>query len=246
MKLRTRLWTVLILAAVLATPAFGQSAKTGAATSSLTLIQATQQTFSFDPILRSYIHVPQQKELIFDVSLQCGLYTDTLVKSKGGGKDTSSAEATIAVRVAVTEILGVDSFGQPILGATSYAGPGEGGINENGVVFCSRTQTLSAKLQGIIENLACFPDGVFDPNAPGCELEFEEIQLVLETLNANAFNFVMPNLISGDYMVTAEAEVRSSIEVQNGSAQALGLVGLGSMVVDEVRFVQGSDGSSMP
>ena len=229
---------VAAVAVLAAGPAMAQSAKTGAATSSLTLIEAAAQTFSWDPILTTTIRVPQQKELIFDVSLQCGLFTDTVVKSKGGAKDSSTASARVAVRVAVQRILGADAAGQPILGPRSYAGPNEGAAGGHGVVFCSRTQTLSATLQGIIENLSCFPDGVFDPDAPGCLLSDEEIQLVLKTLNANAFNFVSANLQSGDYMITAEAEVSSDTSSQNGSATAMGLVGLGSMVVDEVRFVR--------
>ena len=167
------------IAALAAGPAFSQSAKTGAATSSLTLLEAAPQTFSWDPILTTVIRVPQQKELIFDVSLQCGLYTDTVVKSKGGTKDTSTATARVAVRVVVQRILGEDAAGEPVLGERTYAGPNEGQAGGFGVVFCSRTQTLSAKLQGIIENLSCFPDGVFNPDAEGCEFSDDEIQLLL-------------------------------------------------------------------
>ncbi len=215
--------------------AMAQNSKTGVATSSAILLDSTEQTHSWDPVLRTEIRVPQQADLVFDVALQCGLYTDTLVKSSGGHKDTSSAKAAVAVRVAIQGEEGLPSYAMP--------------NGDAGVVYCSRKQTLSGTLQGIIENLKCFPenaDGVptFDPDAPGCDLTDEEIQLVLETLNANAFNFVATDLTSGDYTVTVEAEITSETESQKGSASAKGMVGLGSLVVDEVRFVRGESADS--
>lgn len=211
------------------------SAKSGAATSDLTLIEATDKTDSWDAVLWTYIKVAEQKELVFDLALQCALYTQTLVKSKGGNKDTSSATATVAVRVEVQE---VDGNLNPI-GAPKYANPN----GASGVVYCSRTQTLSATLQGIIGNLSCFDPvtGQFDPNCPS--LTEEEIELVLNTLSANAFNFVAPNLSSGIYRVTAQAEVTTETSSESGTADATGLVGMGSMIVDEVRFTNGSEGT---
>jgi hypothetical protein len=75
------------------------SAKGSAAISNSTLLEATVQTHSWDPVLSTMIQVASQKGLVLDVALQCGLYTDTLVRSKGGDKDTSTAEAAIDVRV---------------------------------------------------------------------------------------------------------------------------------------------------
>jgi hypothetical protein len=232
---------VLVVSCVLATAASAQNAKTGIATSKAMLLDATRASSAaidgWEPILTTDIRVPQQEDLTFDVALQCMLYTDTLVRSKGGNKDTSSAEASIAVRVAVEPLSGS--------GDVRFALPNGAG----GVVYCARKQTLSATLQGIIENLSCFPeneDGVptFDPDATGCSLLDEEIQLVLETLNANAFNFTALDLVSGDYRVTVEAKVATDASSQSGSSSARGMVGLGSMVVDEVRFVKGTDAGS--
>lgn len=235
----------MLITGLLASDAMAQNSKSAVATSSAVLIEATAETQSWDPVLAVQVRVPQQADLVFDVALQCGLYTDTLVKSSGGHKDTSSATAGVAIRVAVQEYFGLDAEGAEVLGEPSYALPN----GEDGVVYCKRTQVLSATLQGIIENLACFPenaDGVptFDPNAPGCELTDEEIQLVLDTLSANAFNFTKLDLIQGDYKVTVEAEVTSDTSSQKGSASAKGMVGLGSMVVDEVRFVRGETAGS--
>jgi hypothetical protein len=149
------------------------------------------------------------------------------------------------VRAAVQEWLGEGSQGNDILAEPFYALPN----GRDGVVYCARKQSLSATLQGIIENLLCFPesaDGVatFDPDAPGCELTDEEIQLVLETLNANAFDFTAMDLVSGDYKVTVEAEISTGTDSQKGGAAARGMVGLGSMVVDEVRFAKNEDAGS--
>ena len=105
---------LLMFVSLMTTPVFAQmsSAKGSAAISGATIIDATDQTNSWDPVLSTYIKVPQDKELVFDVSLECGLYTDTLVRSKGGNKDTSTAMADVKVHVAYQEILGVDDSGQ--------------------------------------------------------------------------------------------------------------------------------------
>jgi hypothetical protein len=61
--------------------------------------------------------------------------------------------------------------------------------------------------------------------------------LILSTLSAHAFNFFTYDLDSGDYRVTVEANPDTSTSSTDGStANAEALVGLGSMVIDEVRF----------
>ena len=75
-------------------------------------------------------------------------------------------------------------------------------------------------------------------------LTFEEVELVLDTLNANAFNFVTANLDSGVYRVTVEAEIMSGGIAGNGEFEAMALIGLGSMVIDEVRFIHNVDGTT--
>lgn len=202
------------------------SSKCAVAMSGITLIEATSGTASWDTILTTIIKVPEQKDLAFDVSLQCGLYTDTLVKSKGGIKDTSTAEASVKVRVKVTDSDGI----------VKYAGP----AGADGVVFARRSQTLSAKLQGIL-GLATDGDG----NLILEILEPEEIQLILDTMNANAFNFLLPNCTSGIHTVEVQAEIDTGTSFQEGSAEALATIGLGSMVTEEVRMANGSDGNTL-
>jgi hypothetical protein len=244
------------LAALMSAPAFSASlpsAKSSTAISDTTLIQSTTETHSWDPIMFSFIKVAQQKELVFDVSLECGLFTDTYVKSKGGKTDTSTAEASVDVRVMLQRQNSDGTFGAPFA-----AMPGE-----SGVTYCKRYQELMAKFQGIFQQCAEYDasgeciaystdtclitegvdtdnDGFVDDYTTSLDLECldeEEVRLVLDTLNANAFNFVAPNLDSGVYRVSVEAEISSNTSAESGSAEARGLIGRGSMVVDETRFV---------
>lgn len=236
------------------------SAKGSSAISNAVLIEATDMTHSWDPVLSTIIQIPQQKELAFDVALQCGLFTDTLVRSKAGERDTSTAEAAIDVRVKLQKINQDGSYGEPFL---AYP---------DAVTYAKRTQTLMAKFQGIFQQcvttdpatgecvdygadtcLEVTPvdnngDGVIDDYVTTLDeacLDYEEVQLVLDTMNANAFNFVSADLEQGEYRITVEAQITSSTSVQAGSARAKGLVGLGSLLVDEVRFVKGDTGTGM-
>ncbi len=175
------------------------------------------------------------------MALQCGLYTFTQVKSKGGSKDTSSATATINVHVKYQPFYGFDEVGGEILGEAKYAHPGG---EFDGVIFASRTQELAAKFGGIINSCTdADGNGTIDFMTE-CDITEEELELTLNTLNANAFNFIAPNLDSGVYKVTVEAEITTGTSSEAGSADAWGLVGLGSMVVDEVRFIQGDTGGA--
>ena len=85
------------------------------------------QELDYTTIITSYIKTPNGKDLFMDVSMECGLFTKTHTKSKGGEKDTSSAEAYVSVRVLVDG---------------EEAHPGE-------VTFCQRSQELSAIFNGL-------------------------------------------------------------------------------------------------
>jgi hypothetical protein len=222
---------VFVASLLLATSAYAQSAKNAIQISNLTLIPETTSTSGWVTILGAdeladqnavTIHTSQLKDLQFGVSLECGLFTQTLVRSKAGVKDTSTASATIQVRVVLDPGTAQERIAEP--------GP---------VTFCARTQTLSATLQGIIGNLACFPGGVFDPNAPGCVLTPEEIELILATLEANAFFLALDDVGAATHNVVVQARIASSTSVQEGTAAARALVGKGSVVVEEIRLVKG-------
>jgi hypothetical protein len=192
------------------------SSKFAFSTSDLTLIPQTTGTSGWVTVLSSPIKTPAAKELFVSGSLEAGLFTQTLVKSKNNKKDTSTASVSIQVRALID--------GEP-------APPGI-------VTYAARTQTLSATLEGSIAgclSLITNPDGtqsiVLDENC----VTPEEIELILSTLSAATFNFVATNVPVGDHMISLQARISSSTSVQEGSASAEGLVGKGTMIVETVR-----------
>jgi hypothetical protein len=159
---------------------------------------------AWTPILSNVIKVPSQKDLFIDVSLECGLYTKTLVKSKGLVPDTSMAMALIEVKVLVD-------------GTEAYPGV---------VTFNARTQTLTAKFAGMMV------DDV---------LTAEELELILDTMSANSFNFILDDLPQGTYTISVQAMIDTDTLAQLGVAEAYATIGNGSVTVEEVRMIQGED-----
>ncbi len=226
----------LALAALVTGPAMAQNSKAGGATSTLTVLSAGNSWFDVNG-METDIRTSQQTDLTLDVALQCSLATDTNVKSKGGNKGSATAEAGIKVRVRIQALDKGVLVGDPWYAMPSADLPiGEEEVaDDSGVTYCSRSQTLEAVLQGQIDLETCVVDGVFDPTA--CLLTDEEIRLILSTLSVHAFNFFTYDLASGDYRLTVEANPSTGTSSTNGSeASATALIGLGSMVVDEVRF----------
>ena len=142
-------------------------------------------------VLQTQIKTSNQKDLLFDVSLQCGILTDTTVKSSGGNTSSATARANIAVRVLVD---GVPAEPDNSIDATK--------ANAQGVVFCDRMQTLAAKFAGL--NCTADADGVVTCADP------EELQLILRTLNANAFNFAKADVSSGVHQIVVQARAQAS------------------------------------
>jgi hypothetical protein len=58
---------------------------------------------TWQTILSNAIKTPNQKDLFVDVSLEVGLLTDTLVRSKNNVADTSMAAAGVEVRVLIDD-----------------------------------------------------------------------------------------------------------------------------------------------
>lgn len=175
-------------------------------------------------LLSNTIHTSNQKSLFVDVSLECGLFTRTLVKSKAGNKDTSSANATIQVRVVVD-------------GQEAYPGA---------VVFASRMQEMSAVFQGLLTdadgNVCLFADP--DTGAITIDeecLQPEELDLILETMTANSFNFTTQPLESGVHSVDVQVRINTGASFQEGDAEAAAAVGKGSFTVEEVRLIKDED-----
>jgi hypothetical protein len=193
------------------------SSKVTAEVSTITILEPTEGDTDWTTILSNNLRTPNQKDLFVDVSLECGLYTDTLVKS-AGSKDTAKAEAGVYVQVLVDDI--------PMY-------PGE-------VVFCRRTQTLTALFGGIMESCT-------DLNGDGtitydeCTWTPEELELVLDTMNANSFNFVLDDLTAGVHTVAVQARISTVEEAGAGAADAKATIGKGSVTVESVRMIRNED-----
>ena len=206
--------------AVVAAPSGGTPAAQFAfSTSDLTLVKQTSGTNGWVTVLSGKLKTPSSKEVYVNGSLECGLYTQTLVRSKNMKKDTSTASVAIQVQALI------DGQAMP---------PGT-------VTFAARTQTLSATLEGAIAGcltLVTNPDGttsiVLDPNC----VTPEEIELILATLNAASFNFVASNVGVGTHTISLQARITSSTSVQEGSATAEALVGKGTMIAQILRAVK--------
>ena len=197
------------------TSALAQSAKATAKVGNVNVLNQT--SFGWTTILSNTIKTANQKDLFIDVSLETGLYTQTKVRSNGN-KDTSSADATIKVQVLVD-------------GVPAY--PGD-------VVFDYRSQTLSATLGGILENCTdSNGDGDIDLN--DCTLAPEEIELILDTMAAHSFNFIMDDLGPGEHAIEVQAMISTSGSSGAGSASANATIGNGSVTVEEVRLIKGED-----
>jgi hypothetical protein len=163
-------------------------------------------------VMTTQIKTSNQKTLFINPSLECGLFTETTVKSKNGTKDTSTSSARIMMQVLVDGVA---------------ASPGA-------VVYCSRTQTLSATLGGILQQCT---DVNGDGTILGTECQFtdEEISLLLSTMDATSFNFGA-TVGTGVHQISVQAKIDTSTTTQTGSAVAKATIGKGSVVVTEQRL----------
>ncbi len=218
---------VLLITAVLTVIAFAgvsnaevSGSKAAANVSSVALFSDKGGTHSWDPVLGAKIHTGTQKDLLIGVSLETAIYTDTLVKSSGGTKDTSNATAGIKIKVLVDG---------------NEAAPGA-------VTYDKRSQTLSATLGGYFANCTDVNgDGITDLLTE-CSLLPEEIQLILDTMAAHHFNFIISNLPAGDHTVEVLTEIQSSTSSMTGSASAYATIGKGALTIEEIRATNAPDG----
>lgn len=190
-------------------------------------------------ILRQQLKTANQKDLFINSALQCGIVTDTNVKSMNATSwDSAEARGTVRVRVKITDPYGNVSYAQP---STSIDANEVSTGPNGGVVYCDRIQTLAAKFSG----LNCTAD--LTTGAVTCTSP-EELQLIQKTLNASAFNFVAANVRSG--VNTIEVQARSSAATgttgTNGSlANANAFIGMGAVAVEEVRMIKSNTGTTL-
>jgi len=221
---------VILVAMIGATGAFAQenpnaSAKATAQITNLTVISWSGLDtvgppfthFRAQKVLEQTIKTANKKDLFIDVSLQSALFTDTVVKSKNMQRDTSTAGAAVWVVVVIDD--------------EAMAFPGV-------VEWNARVQQLTAVLQGEIESVTAEGDPVIgDP---------EEIGLFIGTLSVNSFNFIIPDVSSGMHNIKVYAAVGTYADYEQGDANAVAVIGLGSMTVEEVRMVKDEGGVPPP
>ena len=203
------------------------SAKVTAKASNVTLLPETTATGDWVTILANNIKTANQKDLFVGVSLEVGLYTRTLAKSKNMTTDSSTANGVVEVRVLVDGVA----------------------IEPGVVVFGRRSQTLSATLEGAIASclsIVTNPDGtqsiVLDPDC----VTPEEIELILETMDAASFNFIATDVPQGTHTVSVQARIDTAGSANQGEFEAKATVGKGSVTVESVRLIKGEDVVDVP
>ena len=216
---------VSILAFVVA-PVLGQNQPAAKATAKIGYVYALEKEVP-TVILSQAIKTPNGKGLFIDVSVECGLVTDTLVQSKKGNKTTAKAEASVMVWVTVDG---------------EYADPGH-------VTFCKRTQKLTATFSGLLSACVNPVTGIIDPDCVAI-LEPEEVGLLLDTMTANSFNFYYGVELSGVHTVEVWAQIGTPVSVigldPGASFAAEALIGRGSVTIDLVRLIKDEDVVDLP
>jgi hypothetical protein len=231
-KLSVFCFCLLLISAIGFSNAFAASAKATSSAGDL----ATVRFNSAAKIFEQKIHTASQKDLFIDVSLECGLTTNTKVMSKALKRAISEAEATVKVWVEVD--------GKP-------AAPGV-------VTFARRYQGLIAEFAGAFstdksEWQACFvtdSDTGITTIDETCLTE-EMLALILDTMTANSFDFIMPDLAAGDHTVTVYADLSyqhtgqefvDSADLSKWAPEDIttrAYIGKGSVTIESVRMVKG-------
>lgn len=213
-----RLTLAVLAVLAVSSLANAQSAKSAVSISNTTLIAATTGTGGWTDILNTSIKTSEQKDLMLGVSLETGLFTRTLVKSKNGVADTQSAQAQVEVRVVL----------DPGTSAERTAEPGA-------VTFDKRFQQLMAVFGGVMNCGDTNGDGIITVDE--CTFTDEELELILDTMGAHHFNFALTDVGAATHTVKVQARVTTDASslLQAG---ATGSVGKGAVTVEEVRLVK--------
>ncbi len=185
---------------------------------------AASSKSNWQTIMSGTMKTSSQKDMIMTCSMEVGLYTRTLVRSKLGTPDTSSATAGVEVRMVV-------DAGTP---NERIAYPGD-------VVFGRRTQELTATFQGLIDGCLTVDPATGAVIINEACVRPEELQLVLDTMNANSFVFALDDMGSGVHTMKVQARMVLNTTVQTGEVEARATMGKGSMAIEEVRLLKGLD-----
>ena len=244
--MRRILFVLTAVAATLAADARAQSSKAAwrfsevidlsSSTAGDPTTPANANDTGWKTILTTHIKTPSAKELAIGVSLQCGLVTDTTVRSKNGDLDSAAAQSRIKVRVKITQPDGTVVFAEPDNGADLEAVLL---AKDSGLTYCDRFQKLAARFSGF----NCTVDAT---GAVTCA-DPEELQLILKTLSAHSFEFLHANTVPGVQTVEVQARAQSAVALGGtslGAAGAAAFVGAGALSVETIRLVQDADGTT--
>jgi hypothetical protein len=162
------------------------------------------------------IKTANKSDLLVGVSLQSTVLTETKTKGRNGDTNLSVAEGRVNVCLTVDD------------GAHTDFAP-------DCVTFEMRKQTLETKLSGVLD---C-------PGDDFCTItDDEEVNLLLETMSANHFNFVVRDLSSGDHTIeaTITGSTSTSCATTDESCRAEVAVGPGAITVEQVRATNDDEG----
>jgi hypothetical protein len=226
-------------------------------------------------ILTQNIKTPNQKDLFVGVSLETGLYTRTHVKSKRNFEgdedwDSSTAHSKVVVRVLVDG----ESASAPVgVQEAGVAFPRMVTFNEREQTLSAKfmgiftgeslivtTVPIDNDGDGLfnedpVDEVDNDGDGAIDEDPIDFEstvtidydlLEPEELELILNTMSANSFNFVVADLTPGNHVIEVQACIMANGSAEEGSYEAMAMVGQGSVVIEGVRMMKGEDYLDMP
>lgn len=83
MKNMASILIAVALPGLAAAPAFAEGTKSMKTAVQVESLKEIHRTNSFVPMLFASIHIPSQKDIYVDISAECGLMTQTEVKSRG-------------------------------------------------------------------------------------------------------------------------------------------------------------------
>ena len=163
------------------------------------------------------------KNVLVMATLESSILTNTLVASKNGQNSMSTAMGAVVVTPKVYFCPSNDCSGAS--GTLVDIATMGGSVTPNQVTFNQRLQTLSASLQG----LNCTIDattGILTCTDP------ETISLLLSTMSANGFNFLVQTPGQGTYQVQLGVALESAASTNALPAGAQAMVGVaaGSLV----------------
>lgn len=172
----------------------------------------------WEDLLHTPLLVSREKDVVVQVSLRSGLYTDAPARGGRGPEDDTSARAALEVRVLLDGV------------------PAEAGD----VVFTQLHQHLVARLGGILHGCRDDDDdGAITPRE--CIFTGEELRRVRSTLHANSFTYTLEALGPGLHELRVQARVTLSSKASPGPLSVGAWVGQGSVNLEETQHLDGSE-----